>query len=305
MTGLDPQPWYTVVIPTRDSAGWIGAVLDHYAARGVVPILLVDTRTKDNTKDVARARRARVVDMPDFSFTEGIVALTRDIVETPWVLFAHDDEIPSDRLFAYLRGAPPPAAAHSVAIRRRWAWYEPGKPLCYGHSEYWRDRGGVNGADHHWRLFRPRAVTFVSAMHSDGFLIDRWVRMPADAYLIHFEWVIRSRGQRVAKLRRYDRARYGYGRFFANMYLPEDQPPGIVDMVPFETHGFDRLAEAYYAMRGPDLRDEPLALADHWARIKNDVGTWLGLSHHSRTPKDRKGLTPQLELEIVDSGWPG
>ena len=26
------DPWYTVVIPTRDSAGWIGVLLAHYRA---------------------------------------------------------------------------------------------------------------------------------------------------------------------------------------------------------------------------------------------------------------------------------
>ncbi len=297
--------WYTVVIPTRDSAGWIGVLLEHYRARDIVPTLLVDTRTKDDTKSVARRHGARVVDMPGFAFTEGVVAMTRDVVETEWAFFVHDDEVPSDALLARLGQSPPAAtAAQSVAVPRRWAWYEPGKPLCYGRSEFWRDRCDVNGADHHWRLFRPRDVTFVSQMHTDGFLIDKWLRMPIDAYLVHFEWVIRGRGQRLAKLRRYDRARYGYGRFFANMYLPEDQPPGAIDMVPFETHSFDVLAKTYYAMRGPDLPDEPLTLADHWARIKNDVGTRLGFSHHSRTPKDREGLTPRLEAEIIDPGWP-
>ena len=141
-------------------------------------------------------------------------------------------------------------------------------------------------------------------MHTDGFLIDRYLRMPDDAYLVHFEWVIRGRSQRVAKLRRYDRARYGYGRFFANMYLPEDQPPGAIQYIPFGTGIFDELARTYYAMRGPELPEEPLQLADHWARIKNDLNTWLGLSHHSRTPKDRVGLAPRLEAEVVGSGWP-
>jgi hypothetical protein len=297
--------WYSIVIPTRDSAGWIGALLEHYAARGIVPTLLLDTRTKDDTKSVALHHGARIVDMPGFAFTEGVVAMTRDIVETPWALFVHDDEMPSDALFARLR-TPPPAdtPAQSAAISRRWAWYQPGEPLCYGRSEHWRDRIGLNGFDHHWRLFRPRDVTFVSQMHSDGFLIDRWLRLPPDAYLVHFEWVIRSRGQRVAKLRRYDRARYGYGRFFANMYVPEDQPPGAIDYIPFDTSEFDRLARVYYAMRGPETAEEPPRLADHWARIKNDLGTWAGFSHHSRTPKDRVGLTPRLDAEVVEPGWP-
>ncbi len=299
------DPWYTVVIPTRDSAGWIGVVLEHYRARGIAPTLLIDTRTRDDTKAVARRHGARVVDMPGFVFTEGVVAMTRQVVETQWALFIHDDEIPSDALLERLRTAPPAGTpAQSAAIPRRWAWWEPGKPLTYGHSEFWRDRLGINGADHHWRLFRPRDVTFISHMHSDGFLIDRYLRLPLDAYLVHFEWVIRGRSQRVAKLRRYDRARYGYGRFFANMYLPEDQPPGAIDYIPFGDSSLDELARAYYAMRTRETAEEPLRLGDHWARIKNDLGTWLGLSHHSRTPKDRVGLAPRLEAEVVEPGWP-
>ena len=297
---MPSEPWFTVVIPTRDSAAWIGAVLEHYRARGVVPTLLIDTRTKDDTKAVALRHHARVVDMPGFKFTEGVVSMTREVVTTPWALFMHDDEMPSDGLFARLCGAQPSAAVQSVAMRRRWAWYEPGTPLTYGHSEFWRDRGGVNGADHHWRLFRPRDVTFISLMHSDGFLIDRWSRLPPDCYLVHFEWVIRSRGQRAAKLREYDRYRYGYGRFFANMYLPEDQPPGAIDYIPFETGAFDMLALTYYAARGPDLPLGPLTLGDHWAWLKNEISTRLGLSNHARTPKDRAGLIPRLEAEIVD-----
>src|ERR1700761_7925694 len=103
--GNPMDPWYTVVIPTRDSAGWIGAVLEHYRARGIVPTLLVDTRTRDDTKAVAQRHAARGGDMPGFVFTEGVVAMTREFVETPWVLFVHDDEIPSDALLARLRTA--------------------------------------------------------------------------------------------------------------------------------------------------------------------------------------------------------
>jgi hypothetical protein len=111
------QPWYTVVIPTRDSAGWIGTVLERYRSRGVIPILLVDTRTKDDTKGVARRHQARVVDMPSFSFTEGVVALTRDIVETPWVLFAHDA-----RPYGATRPTPRWSSSSAITIPR-WLSY--------------------------------------------------------------------------------------------------------------------------------------------------------------------------------------
>jgi hypothetical protein len=294
------DPWYRIVIPTRDSAAWIGAVIDHYRARGVAPVIAIDTRTKDSTRQVVERHGAEAVDLPAFSFTESIVAITRGIVATPWALFVHDDEMPSDALFARLAGPQPPDAVQSVAIPRRWAWYEPGRPLCYGRSDHWRDRAGDNGADHHWRLFRPGAVTFVSKMHSDGFLIDRWSRMPPEAYIVHFEWIIRSRGQRAAKLRRYDRMRFGYGKFFANMYLPEDQPPGIIDYIPFETDAFDRLARVYYGARGPETTEQPLTLGERWARFRNMAETRLGLAHHARTPGDRIGLAPRPEAEIAD-----
>lgn len=294
------DPWFTIVIPTRDSGAWIGALLDHYRARGFVPTLLVDSRSTDDTRSIARARGAPVIDMPNFSFTESIVAMTREIVRTPWALFVHDDEVPSDALFARLRGPEPPAAVQSVAIPRRWAWYEPGQPLRYGRSDHWKDRAGTTGADHHWRLFRPDRVEFVAQMHSDGFLIDRWSRVPPSAYIVHFEWVIRGAGQRAAKLRRYDRHRYGFGSFFANMYLPESQPPGVIEYLPFETDAFDGLARVYHAARGPDPKFEPRTVGEVLARLRNDLKTWLGLQSLKQPPKDRQGLTPRPEAEVKD-----
>jgi hypothetical protein len=294
------EPWFTIVIPTRDSAAWIGVLIDHYRARGIAPTLLIDSRTRDETWKIARERGVPVVEMPNFSFTESMVQTTRDIVRTPWALFMHDDEMPSDGLFARLEGPEPPATVQSVAIPRRWAWWEPGKPLCYGRSDHWADRAGQNGSDHHWRLFRPDQVTFVAKMHSDGFLIDRWSRMPPSAYFVHFEWVLRTRGQRAAKLRQYDRHHYGYGAFFANMYLPEDQPPGVIEYIPFETDVFDTLAATYYAARGPDPVLGPLTLEERYARLKNAVKTRLGLLHLNRPPKHRAGLNPRLDAEVAD-----
>jgi hypothetical protein len=206
--------WFTPVIPTRDSAAWIGPLLAHYQARGVTPVVLLDNRTTDFTRAIVTEAGARVVDIHGFSHTEAIVKVAAGCVETPFALFIHDDEIPSDALFRRLAGPMPPAAAQSVAIPRRWAWYEPGKPLSYGHSTQWHDRTGQPGTDHSWRLFRPRDVTYTATMHSEGFYIKNWSRFSLDEYFVHFEWILRSRAQREAKLRRYDEHRYGYGAFF-------------------------------------------------------------------------------------------
>ncbi len=276
-------PWVTIVIPTKNSGGWIGALLEHYAGRGWRPTLLVDDRTTDDTYDIARRFSAPVVDIHGFTFTEAVVSVTRSCVKTPWALFIHDDEAPSAALFARLAGPPPPDAAQSVAIPRRWAWREPGRPLQFARSDHWADRTGRPGTDHGWRLFRPDQVRFIAMMHTDGFVIDRWARMPPDAYYLHFEWVIRSYAQRLAKVRRYDQHHMGYGKFFENIYLPEAQPPGVVEYRDADTHAFDRLAEVYYACRGPETPIPPEA-----------PPTGAGAAE----PEDRSGLAPRPENEV-------
>jgi hypothetical protein len=293
------EPWFTVVIPTRDSAAWIGVVLKHYRSRGVTPTIMLDTRTQDDTKAIAMRHGARIIDMPGFTYTERMVASTREFVTTPWVAFIHDDEMLSDAVFERLRG-PQPEGVQTVAIPRRWAWYEPGKPLCYGRSGHWADRAGDNGADHGWRLFRPDQVTFISDMHSEGYLIDRWSRLPPHAYNVHFEWVLRTYEQRVAKLRRYDAHRFGHGDFFKNMYLPETQSPGVIEYIPFETDAFDELAQAYFAARGPNPKVTPLSVRERWSRLKMRLTTIAGVTGLNITPKDRRGLAPRPDAEVAD-----
>lgn len=291
--------WFTPIIPTRDSAAWIGALLAHYQARGVTPTILLDDRTTDSTRAIATAAGAAIIDISGFTHTEAIVSVAATAVTTPWALFIHDDEIPSDALFARLAGPPPPEPATSVAIPRRWAWYEPGQPLTYGSSSQWHDRTGRNGADHAWRLFRPDRVTYTATMHSEGFYIKSWHRFPLDAYFIHFEWVLRTAAQRQAKLRRYDEHRYGYGAFFQKIYVPESQPPGVIEFFPFETTAYDALAGAYYAARRPDKPLPPRSLRTQFARARNFAISRLGLADLSREPADRKGLNVRPELEVI------
>jgi hypothetical protein len=292
------QPWFTIVTPTRDSAGWIGTTLAHYQARGITPILLLDVRTTDATAAIAKSFGVRTVPVTDFRFTEHVVRLCQDCVTTPWAYFVHDDEIPSDALLARLQQPPPNDNIQSVAIPRRWAWYEPGKPLHYGVTTHWLDRAGQNGADHHWRLFRPNAVTYISAMHTEGFLLNRWARVERHEYMVHFEWALRTRNQREAKLLRYDKARFGFGSFFKNQYLPEDQPPEVMQYAPFETNTYTPLAQAYYNARKPDIApprpDFFHRLRDTWHRAKDR----LLPPDLNAVPKDRVGLKPLAAHEV-------
>jgi hypothetical protein len=294
------QPWYSVLIPTKDSAAWIGTLLRHYQARGITPTLLLDARTTDTTRAIAAALGVPVVDVHGFTHTEAIVSLAKDIVKTPWALFIHDDEVPSDALFARLAGPQPPDAAQSVALPRRWAWFEPGQPLMYGRSSHWHDRTDQPGTDHAWRLFRPDQVTYTSIMHTEGIRIDRWSRVPLEAYFVHFEWVLRSRAQRAWKLWKYDEYRWGYGKFFEKVYVPESQPPGVIEYLPFGTTAYDELAAAYYAARGPDPRIPRRSLRTQIRRLKHYIADKIRTPNFSDEASDRKGLNVKLDREVAD-----
>jgi len=167
----------------------------------------------------------------------------------------------------------------------------------YGTSVHWQDRTGRHGTDHHWRLFQPAKVDYISEMHTDGFLIDRWARLPANEYLVHFEWVIRTAEQREAKLRRYDEQRPGYGAYFRNLYLPEAQPPGIIDYHPFGCTTFDALAEAYWSVRGAVPRAGGHRSLFRWPRkrLRMTPPQLGGLM-------ERAFLLPRLDREVA--AWP-
>lgn len=292
--------WYTIVIPTRDSEAWIGPLLEHYLQRGVTPLIFLDSRTQDGTRAIVDKAGVPIVEMAPFPFTECIVARTRDAVKTPWTLFVNDDEVPSEALFTRLKGPQPPASVQSVAIPRRWAWHEADKRLRYARTNVWQDRTGEHGSDHHWRLFRQDQVTFIAKMHTDGFLIDQWSRVPSDCYIVHFEWVLRTKAEREAKLRRYDRHRFGYGLFFANMYLPEKQPPGVIEYLPFETGAYDILAKTYFDARRYNLSSSRPTLDDRLAHLKHKLRTLFAGHGLGKEPEDRSGLTPRLDAEIID-----
>jgi len=138
-------------------------------------------------------------------------------------------------------------------------------------------------------------------MHSEGYYIDRWSRMPLDTYYIHFEWVLRSHAQRSVKLRRYDEYRWGYGRFFEKTYLPESQPPGVIEYLPFETDAYDELARVYYAARAKQDPAIPRrSLRTQMNRLKAYIRDKITTPDFQAEAPDRKGLNVKRENEVAD-----
>lgn len=100
-----------------------------------------------------------------------------------------------------------------------------------------------------------------------------------------------------AKLRRYDEQRPGYGAYFRNLYLPEAQPPGIIDYHPFGCTTFDALAEAYWSVRGAVPRAGGHRSLFRWPRkrLRMTPPQLGGLM-------ERAFLLPRLDREVA--AWP-
>ena len=135
-------------------------------------------------------------------------------------------------------------------------------------------------------------------MHTDGYVVEDWARLPREEYLLHFEWVVRSHAQRQAKLKRYDRVRYGFGKFFESYYLPEDQPSGMIEYRPLGP-AYDALADAYHASRLDGVSPERDNVGDVCRAILRRFGIGIGTNSLKVVPADRQGVRPQLDREVA------
>lgn len=222
MAGLDGAP--RVVVPTRDSTGWIGAVLDAYDRLGVRPLFLVDSRGADGTRRILEARGADVAEVtPEADLVEDMVWRIPSVTDAAWILRFDDDEMPSRTLLEWVASALPGMDADQVAFSRRWCLFSPEGRLRYSRLEdfHWSE-ARPDLLDPQSRLFRADRVRYVRGIHTAGFEPSAALRLaPAEAFFCHFDWIVRGPAARLAKLRRYEREAAGGGVRFGRFYLPE------------------------------------------------------------------------------------
>ncbi len=234
---------YRVIVPTRDGAEWIRPIAEAYRALGVRPLYLYDTRSADGTFAVLEDLGADVAPVtPTSDRVEGIISVSRDVVETEWVVRFDDDELPSAALIAWLDRSLARVAEPSLALSRRNAWVLHGELRFSRLEDHYFHPQDPTYLDPQWRAFRPREVDFVDAIHTRGFTASQSDMAPQWAFFVHFDWIVRSFEQRCAKLTRYDRQSPGAGWSFARFYLPELHAAEDLRWTPFETDEFNCLA---------------------------------------------------------------
>ena len=212
---------YSIFVPTRDSSRWISIFLSAYRDLGIEPLYVVDERSCDGTADILEAQGARVVTfLPSGDFVEaGLIEFGSRAAGTPWVLRMDDDEFPS---LALLQAIP-----DLIKKTRNAAFDIPRLELFRRGGEIYQSRargrlhGGTKLPSLQRRLYRPGALTFHQRIHSSGFEGPPFCGiMRSDQYFIHFDRLIRSPRERVAKM--HSQLKSGYPAYqLADEYLPE------------------------------------------------------------------------------------
>jgi hypothetical protein len=150
---------------------------------------------------------------------EPLIAKIATHVETSWILRIDDDECPSGELLEWVTQAiqRPFLKDKVVGFSRRWLQYDTWNELRYYSSSAWYDSN-----DPQYRLYCKDAVQYRPEIHTPGFFTDSPTHAPSDCILYHFDWILRSKHERIEKMSRYDKIYEGAGTTFSNYYLPED-----------------------------------------------------------------------------------
>jgi hypothetical protein len=246
-----PRGWVTPFVVTRDSAPWIVPLLSLYRDAGLEPKVILDDRSTDGTGDaLARAGFAYRTATSTADRAEPMVAEMLRDHPAGWLLRMDDDEVPSRAMLDWLRG-PPPADHRVTGFARRFYRRDAAGAL---HRGRWTPLRPLHrGTRHDWqyRLFRAERVTFTGAIHTPGFVVpeDR-VQAPPNAFIAHFVWLLRTIGQRRAKIASYNRQQPSMGDFFRDMYVPEDAAPRHLAYWPCRTTEFNAIAAVMAAACG-------------------------------------------------------
>jgi len=265
---------YRVVIPTRDSAGHIGILLEAYRALGIEPIYVLDTRSTDDTAAILARMGATVKPFtPGGDFVEaGMIEFAARAAGTEWVLRLDDDEFPSARLVEWIAGTALQAMRTGFFLSRRDLFLRDGEVRYNRRRSSYTHPARPDFLGGHSRLFRPRELRFYVGLHTAGIHDETGFGFaPQDAFFVHFDGVIRSPAQRLAKIRRYEAIERGSTWRLADEYLPElfddaHLTPG--------SDGLEEFAPLVQRLRRPP-GDEAIALdAAEIDHAKAEVRRW-------------------------------
>ncbi|OAI23428.1 hypothetical protein A1351_19705 [Methylosinus sp. R-45379] len=252
-----------IFIPTRDSEKWIAGFLDAYREAGVEPLYVVDSRSADRTLSILREKGADVIEfLPSDDFAEaGMIEFGARSAGTRWVLRFDDDEFPSRSLLNWIGNKSNFAGCSAWSISCRELSCFEGE-LVYSQ---WPTRTDISDGVHFngmARLWEAAKVSYVEKIHSCGFEApSKLGQAPDGVFFAHFNNVLRSLPERLAKIRRYAERDRSLAWRFADECLPELTDP---ELHAFTSEGIEEFREFVHRLLRPGLvRDDCLSPDEH------------------------------------------
>ena len=295
----------SLFIPTRDSARWIGVLLDAYRKLGVEPLYVVDGRSTDNTLDILHRKHANFVSfIPSGDFVEcGMIEHGALACETDWVMRLDDDEFPSVKLAEVLLRAD--FAHHGQAVSA--ARFEVSRVDGKFGKTIWPSRLWLGGQYDVYnpllRIFDRTAVSFEQKVHTSGLSVHGTIsHLPEEFYFLHFNNIIRNLVERVAKVRLYASASPKLAWRYAEESLPELVPEGLHYFINEGIGEYKSLISELYSRRNPDdIVGQTLTSDEKYALIKGMVVSALdslqnAQSAYMRARNERSDLQTKIQF---------
>jgi hypothetical protein len=239
---------FTVVVPTINSARWIADLHHYYDSIGVDPFYCIDSRTYDNTAGILAGLGAR----HDFvsgeqPWVESLIVHLKGLIDTRWIFRIDDDECPSSEAIAWIRWSRCEFEDNVVSFPRKWLHFSSEKTLIYSATADWDWSQSHNGEDRQFRLYRKDAVAYSPDIHTPGFIVESAARAPLPVCLYHFNWILYSKAERLAKIAHYQAQQFGDSSWMKKYYIWEDMDE--------------------WTSRGEIVDDKVLRLATRLARV--------------------------------------
>jgi hypothetical protein len=248
---------FDLVIPSRDGLPYTLIIAREYARLGVRRRYFIDGRSSRLFRSLSTALLAPA----DIIFPSGdsIEQILPQIVagsNARWVLRIDDDEAPSSALLAWLTHMTPDRGKTVIALPRRAVRFDNETAV------YARSIPKVMEHDYQYRCFLREGVVFEPTLHTAGikFALTDIAYAPPECCLYHFDWIVRTRAEREAKLSRYERLAPGSWKTFVSQYLPEHFCRSEYDYAPLDDLHAIRLAKRlragqhFYSLAGRAAR---------------------------------------------------
>ena len=226
--GLHPN--VRLVIPTRGCSKWLPFFLRAYRAWGIEPSYAVDNKCEPETLRLLKDNNVSTIfiDSDQIPNGESIMPFLSKSIREDYVFRLDDDEFPARELIDWVNSIPDSKFAfvtswwiprYEVALLDGQLW------SC--HPKWMRTKVGSALYEnlHGGRFYRHKDVIYDEVgPHHGNFVSDYVSHAPAEALLIHLDYLVRTMEERLNKIRSTEKRFKDAGWPFANHMLPEMAP---------------------------------------------------------------------------------